>query len=121
MKATSTPVRALLAALAAAALSIPVAAQLPPGPPAANWNDSPMNWQNSPQNWNNTSANWNNSPNNWNNSPQNWTSDNGVSDNRGNRMGYETRTPDGVTNIYDNQGNRLGYVPAGQAPGPARR
>ena len=100
MKTTATPLRTLLAALAAAALSIPVAAQLPPGPPAANWNDSPLNWQNSPQNWN---------------------SDNGVYDNRGNRMGYETRTPDGVTNIYDNQGNRLGYVPAGQAPGPARR
>ena len=112
MKTTSTPLHALLVALAAGALSIPVAAQLPPGPPAANWNDSPLNWQNSPQNWNNSSSNWNNSPNNWSN---------GVYDNQGNRMGYQTRTPDGVTNIYDNQGNRLGFVPAGQPPAPGRR
>lgn len=121
MKASSSPLRALLVALAAAALSVPVAAQLPPGPPSANWNDSPMNWQNSPNNWNNSSANWNNSPSNWNNSAQNWGATNGVYDNQGNRTGYETRTPDGVTNFFDNQGNRKGYVPAGQQPGSSPR
>jgi predicted PurR-regulated permease PerM len=76
-----------------------------------NWNDSPQNWQNSQQNWNNSSNNWNNSPSNWNNSPNNYNSTNGVFDNQGNRIGYETKSPEGVTNIFDNNGNRLGYLP----------
>ena len=62
-----------------------------------NWNDSPQNWQNSQQNWNNSSNNWNNSPSNWNNSPSNYNSTNGVFDNQGNRIGYETKAPEGVT------------------------
>ena len=76
-----------------------------------NWNNSPDNWINSINNWNNSPNNWQNSPNNWNNSPSNWNSTNGVYDNRGNRIGYETQSPSGVTNIYDNNGNRIGYSP----------
>ena len=41
----------------------------------------------------------------------NYNSTNGVFDNQGNRIGYETKSPEGVTNIFDNNGNRLGYVP----------
>ena len=70
----------------------PVAAQ------TTNWNDSP--------------ANWNNSISNWDNSASNWNATNGVYDNRGNRIGYETQAPSGVTNIYDNNGNRIGYSPS---------
>ncbi len=51
---------------------------------------------------------------NWNDSPSNYNSTNGVFDNQGNRIGYETKSPEGVTNIFDNNGNRLGYVPIGQ-------
>ena len=79
---------------------------------SGNWNDSPANWNNSSANWNNSSANWNNSPSNWDNSASNWNATNGVYDNRGNRIGYETQAPSGVTNIYDNNGNRLGYSPS---------
>jgi hypothetical protein len=84
----------------------PVAAQ------TTNWNDSPANWNNSISNWDNSSTNWNNSPSNWDNSASNWSATNGVYDNRGNRIGYETQAPSGVTNIYDNNGNRIGYSPS---------
>jgi hypothetical protein len=77
-----------------------------------NWNDSPANWNNSSSNWDNSSTNWSNSPSNWDNSASNWNATNGVYDNRGNRIGYETQAPSGVTNIYDNNGNRLGYSPS---------
>ena len=83
--------------------------------PTSNWNDSPQNWQNSQQNWNNSSSNWNNSPSNWENSASNYNATNGVFDNGGNRIGYETKSPEGVTNVYDNNGNRMGYVPANEA------
>jgi hypothetical protein len=79
-----------------------------------NWNNSPNNWQNSPNNWQNSSNNWQNSPNNWQNSANNWNSNNGVYDNSGNRIGYETQAPSGVTNVFDNNGNRIGYAPAKQ-------
>ena len=70
-----------------------------------NWNNSPQNWQNSPDNWENSSQNWENSPNNFN-------ATNGVFDNHGRQIGYETQAPSGVTNIYSNNGSRMGYVPA---------
>ena len=41
-------------------------------------------------------------------------STNGVFDNSGNRIGYETKTDQGVTNIFDNNGNRIGYSPSKQ-------
>ncbi len=72
-----------------------------------------MNWDNSPQNYNNSSLNYNNSPLNYQNSPMNYNSTNGVYDNSGNRIGYQTQSPTGVTNVFDNQGNRIGYSPAG--------
>ena len=53
-----------------------------------------------------------NSPYNFNNSQYNYNSTNGVYDNNGNRIGYETQSPSGVTNIFDNNGNRIGYSPA---------
>lgn len=81
---------------------------------ALNWSDSPNNFQNSLNNWENSPNNWNNSPNNWNNSANNYSSNNGVYDNRGNRIGYEVQAPSGVTNIYSNDGRRMGYVPAPQ-------
>ena len=81
-----------------------------------NWNNSPYNWNNSVDNWNNSPNNWQNSPNNWNNSPYNWNSTNGIYDNQGNRIGYETQSPTGVTNVYDNNGNRIGYSPSGTRP-----
>ena len=65
-------------------------------------------------NWNNSPNNWQNSPNNWQNSANNWNSNNGVYDNSGNRIGYETLSPSGVTNVFDNNGNRIGYVPEKQ-------
>ena len=77
-----------------------------------NWNNSPSNWDNSPSNWNNSSSNWQNSPSNWQNSQSNWNSTNGVYDNSGNRIGYETQSPTGVTNVFDNNGNRIGYSPS---------
>ena len=70
------------------------------------------NWNNSPSNWDNSPSNWNNSPSNWQNSPSNWNSTNGVYDNSGNRIGYETQSPTGVTNVFDNNGNRIGYSPS---------
>ncbi len=63
-----------------------------------NWNSSPMNYQNSPMNYQN--------------SPMNYNSTNGLYDNNGNRTGYETKSPSGVTNYFDNNGNRIGYSPS---------
>ena len=77
-----------------------------------NWNDSPLNYQNSELNYNNSSLNYQNSPLNYQNSPLNYNSNNGVYDNKGNRLGYETTSPSGVTNIFDNNGNRIGYSPS---------
>jgi hypothetical protein len=77
-----------------------------------NWNDSPFNFQNSEYNYNNNSYNYNNSPYNFNNSPYNFNATNSIYDNNGNRIGYETQAPSGVTNIFDNNGNRIGYSPA---------
>ncbi len=68
------------------------------GYPSMNFNDSPLNF--------------NNSPLNFDNSPMNFNSNNGVFDNRGNRIGYETTSPSGVTNYFDNSGNRMGYSPS---------
>jgi hypothetical protein len=76
---------------------------------AQNWEQSPYNWQNSQYNYNNSSTKWENSPSNWNNSKDNWNSNNGVYDNRGNRIGYETIAPSGTVNYFDNNGARHGY------------
>ncbi len=62
--------------------------------------------------WENSPLNYNNSPLNYNNSPLNYNSTNGVYDNNGNRIGYETQSPTGVTNVFDNNGNRIGYSPS---------
>ena len=64
-------------------------------------------------NWDNSPLNYNNSPLNYQNSPMNYNSNNGVYDNSGNRIGYQTQSPSGVTNVFDNKGNRIGYSPAG--------
>lgn len=77
-----------------------------------NFDNSPLNYQNSPLNFDNSPLNFRNSPLNFDNSPLNYNATNGVYDNKGNRLGYEVRSPQGVTNIYDNKGNRTGYVPA---------
>jgi len=63
-------------------------------------------------NWDSSPLNYNNSPLNYNNSPLNYNSTNGVYDNSGNRIGYQTQSPAGVTNVFDNNGNRIGYSPA---------
>ena len=78
-----------------------------------SWDNSPFNYNNSQFNYNNSPYNYNNSPYNYNNSPNNYNANNGVYDNSGNRIGYETQSPTGVTNIFDNNGNRIGYAPAG--------
>ena len=78
-----------------------------------SWENSPYNYNNSPYNYNNSSYNYNNSPYNYNNSQFNYNSNNGVYDNSGNRIGYQTQAPSGVTNVFDNNGNRIGYSPAG--------
>ena len=87
-------------------LSRPVKAQV------LNWDSSPLNYNNSPLNYDNSSLNYNNSPLNYNNSPLNYSATNGVYDNSGNRIGYQTQSPTGVTNVFDNNGNRIGYSPA---------
>ena len=79
----------------------------------SSWDNSPLNYNNSPLNYNNSSLNYNNSPLNYQNSPLNYNSTNGVYDNNGNRIGYQTQSPTGVTNLFDNNGNRIGYSPAG--------
>jgi hypothetical protein len=84
----------------------PVIAQI------TNFDNSPLNYQNSPLNFDNSPLNFRNSPLNFDNSPLNYNATNGVYDNKGNRLGYEVRSPQGVTNIYDNKGNRTGYIPA---------
>lgn len=78
-----------------------------------SWDNSPLNYNNSPLNYNNSPLNYNNSPLNYQNSPLNYNSNNGVYDNGGNRIGYQTQSPAGVTNVFDNHGNRIGYSPAG--------
>ena len=57
-------------------------------------------------------TNWDNSPLNYQNSPLNYNSTNSVYDNNGNRIGYQTQSPSGVTNVFDNNGNRIGYSPS---------
>lgn len=80
--------------------------------PSVNFNDSPLNFNNSSLNFDNSPLNFKNSPLNFDNSPLNFNSNNGVYDNRGNRIGYETTSPSGVTNFFDNNGNRMGYSPS---------
>ena len=63
-----------------------------------NWENSPYNWKNSEYNYKNSEYNWANSQYNWKNSEYNYNSRNGVYDNNGNRVGYQTTTPDGVKN-----------------------
>ncbi len=80
--------------------------------PSLNFNDSPLNFNNSDLNFNNSSLNFQNSPLNFQNSPLNFNSSNGVYDNGGNRVGYQTTSPTGVTNYFDNSGRRIGYSPS---------
>ncbi len=82
------------------------------GYPPMNFNDSPLNFNNSPLNFDNSPLNFKNSPLNFDNSALNFNSSNGIYDNRGNRIGYETTSPSGVTNFFDNSGNRMGYSPS---------
>ena len=81
---------------------------------ATTYENSPYNYNNSPYNYDNSEYNYKNSPYNYNNSQYNTQSGNGVYDNSGNRIGYETKSPTGVTIIYDNSGNRIGYKPQGR-------
>ena len=71
--------------------------------------------QSSSLNYNNSPLNYNNSPLNYDISPLNYNATNGVYDNQGNRTGYTTVSPDGVTNIYSQDGTRSGYIPAPEA------
>lgn len=73
------------------------------------YENSPYNYKNSEYNYENSSYNYKNSPYNYENSPYNVNSKNGIYDNNGNRIGYETRSDQGTRNIYDNNGNRIGY------------
>ena len=77
-----------------------------------NYNDSPLNYKNSELNYNNSPMNYQNSPLNYQNSPLNYNATNGVYDNNGNRVGYETKSSEGVRNYFDNNGNRVGYSPS---------
>jgi len=77
-----------------------------------NYNDSSLNYQNSDLNYENSPLNYKNSPLNYKNSALNYDATNGLYDNNGNRIGYETRAPSGVTNFYDSNGNRIGYSPS---------
>ena len=77
-----------------------------------NYNDSPLNYKNSELNYNNSPMNYQNSPLNYQNSPLNYNATNGVYDNSGNRVGYETKSSEGVRNYFDNNGNRVGYSPS---------
>jgi hypothetical protein len=79
-----------------------------------SWEKSPLNYKNSELNYQNSPLSYNNSPLNYQNSPLNTNSTNGVYDNKGNRIGYETKSNEGVTNLFDNNGNRIGYSPAQQ-------
>ena len=79
-----------------------------------SWENSPINYKNSELNYQNSPLNYNNSPLNYQNSPLNTNSTNGVYDNNGNRIGYETTSNEGVRNIFDNNGNRISYSPAKQ-------
>ena len=74
-----------------------------------SWDNSPFNYKNSQYNYDNSQYNYKNSQYNWENSQYNTSSKNGLYDNQGNRMGYETRSEQGTRNIYDNNGNRIGY------------
>jgi hypothetical protein len=74
-----------------------------------NYNDSIYNYKNSPYNYANSPYNYENSPYNYKNSQFNYNSPNGVYDRNGNRIGYKTRTDEGVTNYFDNRGDRKGY------------
>ena len=65
--------------------------------------NGPYNPANSQYNPNNSQYNPSNSPNNPANSPYNPSGTNGVYDNNGNRLGYQVKSPTGVTNFYDNQ------------------
>ena len=65
-----------------------------------------------PLNYNNSPMNYQNSPLNYQNSPLNYNATNGVYDNSGNRVGYETKSSEGVRNYFDNNGNRVGYSPS---------
>jgi hypothetical protein len=77
-----------------------------------NFNSSLSNFENSPMNFNNSPMNFENSPMNFENSPMNFNATNGVFDSQGNRTGYTTVSPDGVTNIFNQDGTRSGYIPA---------
>jgi len=79
---------------------------------AQNWDNNPSNWNNNVSNWDNNPSNWNNNVHNWDNNPSNPYTNNGVYNNQGQRIGYETKAPSGVTNVYDNNGNRVGYKSA---------
>jgi hypothetical protein len=108
MKNISKAVSAILLTFSAAAN-----AQVNSPGQSLNYNNSPLNYENSSLNYNNSPLNYNNSPLNYNNSPLNYNATNGVYDSGGNRVGYETKSPSGVTNYFDNSGNRIGYGPKG--------
>ena len=80
--------------------------------PSSNFNYLPNNFNNSQNNFDNSPYNFKNSPNNFNNSPYNFNSNNGIYDDRGNRMGYGVRRQDGGINYFNDDGNRMGYQPS---------
>lgn len=73
------------------------------------WDNNPYNFKNSEYNYENSQYNYRNSPYNWENSEYNMNSKNGIYNNEGERIGYETRSREGTRNLYDNNGNRIGY------------
>jgi hypothetical protein len=54
---------------------------------------------------------------NYNKSPLSYNATNDVYDSQGNRTGYTTVSPDGVTNKYSKDGTRSGYISAPEAGG----
>ena len=82
-----------------------------------NYNDSPLNYKNSELNYNNSPLNYQNSPLNYQNSPLNYNATNGVYDNNGNRVGYETKSSEGTkgngSGILNDYGRGGGGNPIG--------
>lgn len=73
------------------------------------WENNPYNFKNNELNYANTSYDYSNSQYNWENNEFNVTARNGMYDNSGDRIGYETVNRYGTRNFYDDYGNRIAY------------
>jgi hypothetical protein len=73
------------------------------------WENSPYNFANNEYNHANTQYDYKNSQLRWENNEFNLTSNTGIYNNIGERMGYEVINRDGTRNFFDSNGNRIGY------------